>query len=66
MLLIGLFAIELDDQMSLETNEISNVLANRVLPPEFESAESAVADHPPEFLLRVCLPMTHALRVRAL
>jgi hypothetical protein len=44
-------AVEFDDQLSLETEEIDGVVEQRNLPAELESIEAAVAQQRPEDVL---------------
>jgi hypothetical protein len=42
-------AIDLNDELSLATNEVGNILADRYLPDEFEPTQLTIAQLSPEF-----------------
>jgi hypothetical protein len=50
-----LTAIQFDDQLFLETNEIRDIRPNRLLPAELESSELASAQSEPKFAFGICL-----------
>jgi hypothetical protein len=49
--------VDLDDQPSFDTDEISDVTSKRILPPELESTQPPVAKAPPEPRFRVGLDL---------
>jgi hypothetical protein len=57
-----LAAIEFDDQSSFQANEIDDVTPDGVLPLEFVSVQTAIANLLPEFSLGVRLFVTHVAR----
>ena len=54
--------ITFDYQLCFSTKEISNVVANLMLSPEFESEESAIAEQVPEQNFSRCLALSQVAR----
>ena len=48
-----LFSVEFDDQASVQADEIGDVAADRVLPPELQPVELAAPQPPPQRVLDI-------------
>jgi len=58
-------AVDLDDKLFLAANQVGEIGADRLLPDELETAESAVPKSPPELAFGLGLvPAQHARPAR--
>jgi hypothetical protein len=60
-----LAAVNFDDQLGLQADEISDKTPNRVLSPESEAADLALAKSPPEYSLGADRLAAHRTRSRS-